>query len=680
MDANYVWPEWKIVRLIGEGSFGKVYEIQREEYGIVYKSAMKVITIPSNQSEIQSAYSKGLDKKGVTEYFHGYVEDLTREFALMAKLRGCNNIVSYEDHKVCEHSDGIGWDILIRMEFLTPLQKWSSQHPLNEAGVIKLGIDICNALELCQQEKIIHRDIKPENIFINDYGFYKLGDFGIARIVDSTASDLSRKGTYNYIAPEIYTNKSYGCSVDIYSLGLVLYGYLNENRLPFLPVEGPIRYTDSDKAFQKRMEGDPIPPPVRGSNALKNVILKAIAYEPGERFATAAEFKKAIEDCVKEIGVSDSGTVRLFPFEEKTAMSLPKRQTKVIHSEVEPNKDVKKELNRKKWGMVPILGIVAVLAVGLVLFVRMMEGQSFIEDVETMEDTSSITSTTTDCYITGEPTVISIGETTDLAFNIGEYIYRHDDSLAWISNDIAIATVDDRGVVTGISAGTVRITGTFDGLEAIIDITVEETVTQDNREDSIPEASATSEISVDSLEIQCYTDILLVGDSINIWLKADNWILEGNSGSIKWSISDSSIAAINEEGILTAHTAGICDVIAEYGGKMASQEIMVVDVDNSSGAIVTADYEKISLGSGGRDTVYLTFDGNVPEYFGATAYYSAGMFLQLEWGELNNNSVSLTVGSSVRTDEKEGYITVLVYDQADINKIIASTKIHVRIN
>lgn len=301
MSAINTWPGWECVREIGNGSFGKVYEIQREDRGKTYKAALKVITIPFSQSEIREAYSEGMNEQNVTEYFQEIVENITEEFALMSEFKGQSNIVSYEDHKVIKHEDGIGWDIIIRMEMLTSLSEWSGEHSLNEADVIAMGRDICHALELCWQKRIIHRDIKPENIFVNEYGDYKLGDFGIARTTEKTRANLSQKGTYMYMAPEVYRGQEYGRTADIYSLGIVLYRYLNENRMPFVPVEGTIRYNDREVAFKRRICGEQIPPPANGSQALKEAILKAVSYAPEERYQSASEFRQALERCVKEI-------------------------------------------------------------------------------------------------------------------------------------------------------------------------------------------------------------------------------------------------------------------------------------------------------------------------------------------------------------------------------------------
>ena len=293
------WPGWECVRQLGAGSFGKVYEIQKIEHGKVYKSALKVISIPQNDADIENAYSEGLDRNGVTEYFKSFVNDFTNEIALMSDLKGYTNIVSYEDHMVIPHEDKIGWDILIKMELLTPLLEWEKEHSLQENDIIRLGIDMCRALELCHKNKIIHRDIKPQNIFVNKNGDFKLGDFGIARVVEKTSSVMSQKGTYTYMAPEVFRGQYYNESADIYSLGIVLYRCLNQNRTPFLPL-GNMNFNDRQTAQERRMAGEEIPEPVSGNEELKQAVLMTLRYNPGKRIQSAAMLRNILEQCWME--------------------------------------------------------------------------------------------------------------------------------------------------------------------------------------------------------------------------------------------------------------------------------------------------------------------------------------------------------------------------------------------
>ena len=287
---------WNITRLLGEGSYGKVFEIERSEFGQTYRAALKVITVPQSSAEVRSVISEGMSVSQAEAYFHGIVEELMHEFSIMFKLKGTANIVSCEDLRVLEHPDGIGWDILIRMELLHPLLPYVYQNPMARRDIIRLGIDICKALELCQRYNIIHRDIKPENIFISDNGDYKLGDFGIARTIERTTSGLSKKGTYSYMAPEVYAGREYGFSVDTYSLGLVLYRMLNKNRGPFLPQPPEaITFSSREQALARRMSGEPLPRPFYGEGRLGEIVLKACAFDPKDRYSSPQQLRQELE-------------------------------------------------------------------------------------------------------------------------------------------------------------------------------------------------------------------------------------------------------------------------------------------------------------------------------------------------------------------------------------------------
>ena len=86
-------------------------------------------------------------------------------------------------------------------------------------------------------------------------GFHHLlGDFGIARIAEKTQMNMSRKGTYSFMAPEVYLGQSYDASIDVYSLGVVMYMYMNDGRVPFMPYyPEPVSAGDQEKAFISRV-------------------------------------------------------------------------------------------------------------------------------------------------------------------------------------------------------------------------------------------------------------------------------------------------------------------------------------------------------------------------------------------------------------------------------------------
>lgn len=291
-----VWPEWELIEKIGEGSFGKVYKAKRTERGRSFYSAIKIISIPASKGELDSVRAEMNNEQSTREYFRNLVEDCIQEIYTMEHFCGNSHVVSFEDFKVVEYLDEIGWDISIRMEYLTSFMDYCTGKELTEKEVIKLGCDLAMALIYCRKLNIIHRDVKPENIFVSRFGDFKLGDFGIAREQAHTMSNMSKKGTYSYMAPEIYKGEKYDSSIDIYSLGIVLYKLMNQNRLPFLSLDKQlITYRDKENALARRMAGEKMPAPVNASAAFSHIILKACAYEPGKRYRKPEDMLRDLE-------------------------------------------------------------------------------------------------------------------------------------------------------------------------------------------------------------------------------------------------------------------------------------------------------------------------------------------------------------------------------------------------
>ncbi len=297
-----LWGKWQIDGLIGQGNFGRVYRVSHEEYGHTYTSAVKMISIPSEE-QYKTAQSMIGDKNGtLRNYFHEMVQSLVNEVNILYSLSGNSNILGYHDHKIIEHQDKIGWDILIRMEYVKSLSQYLTEKQLSRAEIISLGIDICTALDICSKHGIIHRDIKDDNIFYNDDGIFKLGDFGIAMKLSRDGWTTSMSGTPHFMAPEVYRGEPFDASVDLYSLGIVMYRLMNHGRLPFMPpYPGPICSRDSEEAFEKRMKGVPFPRPDQAGAALAKVILKACAFRSEDRYTSPVEMKRALKDILHNL-------------------------------------------------------------------------------------------------------------------------------------------------------------------------------------------------------------------------------------------------------------------------------------------------------------------------------------------------------------------------------------------
>ncbi len=498
---------WHITEKIGEGAFAKVYVIERKELGVTYQSALKVITIPQDKSEIKSIMSDGMSEREATEYYRGFVQSIVGEFVFMSKLKGNSHVVSYEDHQIIEHEDDIGWDILIRMELLTPLVDYTAEKNMDEATVIKLGIDLCKALEFCRKYNIIHRDIKPENIFIAPSGDYKLGDFGIAKTVEKTRVGLSRKGTYAYMAPEIYKGEAYGATVDIYSLGIVMYKLLNNNRTPFMPdYPNTISYEDREIALARRIRGEAVPEPCNGSEKLKNIVMKACSYNAEDRFETAEGMRKALERLLR-------GTERN---EDYSA------DFDGVSKKANEKRKAKRKSFKAKAIIVAAIAVICGISLGAYAF---MQGE--VTNIGGIE----------------EETDIYIGETYAPEYYIEPERFS-DEKIEFDVSDEEIISVNAKGAVTGknIGAGSLTLSAGEYSRKVIINV--------------LPKVTDIYNIE-DEVRIE-------VGESFKIAPKLSPE--EFSDEKVSYIIKDEGIAQVDKNGKITAKSEGHTKLVIKAGG------------------------------------------------------------------------------------------------------------------
>lgn len=287
-----VFDHWQIREFLGSGSGGKtaVFRLVRSDSDRG-ASALKVVNLIEERGSLQALSPRRREEYEAVR--HECSCSAEQEVWMMDDLRGNTNIVDYLDHTFVDWADdtGFGRDLLIRMELLKDLRsEMRSGKCYSEMEILKIGRDICTALILCHRKNILHRDVKPENIFLNKDGNYKLGDFGVSRVLDACPGAVASTGigTYEYWPAEQMTGR-YDTRVDTYSLGLVLYELCNQNRLPFAASV----YATS-KEVSLRLSGAPLPSPCNASPELAAVIMKACAFSPEDRFASAEEMLKAL--------------------------------------------------------------------------------------------------------------------------------------------------------------------------------------------------------------------------------------------------------------------------------------------------------------------------------------------------------------------------------------------------
>jgi serine/threonine-protein kinase len=266
---------YRIVRKIGEGASGLVYEAEHTELG--RRVALKVLA-PGHSSAVDA------------------IERFRAEARAVAKLSHPNLVPLYDFGKSLDGRVFLAMELLVG-ETLDRHVKRAGGMDYREA--VKIGIEACQALEAAHAAGLVHRDLKPANLFLTKDGGLKLLDFGVAMALADVATEQKEKrqkgfaifGTPEYMAPEQVAGEAVDGRCDLYALGCVLYELMTGSAV----FEGTSSVVVMGKQLREEPESLRSRAPKRGiPGELDALVLRALQKDPGARFATAADMRDAL--------------------------------------------------------------------------------------------------------------------------------------------------------------------------------------------------------------------------------------------------------------------------------------------------------------------------------------------------------------------------------------------------
>jgi len=281
------------------------------------KYIVKIISVPASQTKLDALLLTGAypTKEAALEYFKELADGIVEEKKILDDLAQLEGFVAYDDCQIVPMEDATGYDVYLLSPYRMTLDRATARTPLTQLGAVNLGLDLCAALAICRRSGYMHVDIKPSNIVLSGEKEFCIGDLGFTSLSSMQYASLPDKYRSSYTAPEVEDAFSaLSNTMDIYSVGMVLYQIYNNGVLP---------------------SSDEIAAPVLADGEIAEIILKAIARDPAERWQDPVEMGQALVSYMQKNGVNDTPlTAEFFGKQEQNPQEEAAEETEAEPVEV----------------------------------------------------------------------------------------------------------------------------------------------------------------------------------------------------------------------------------------------------------------------------------------------------------------------------------------------------------
>lgn len=300
---------------VGAGGFGTVYKAHQESLRRDVAVKMVANTVKDRKVRIR----------------------FEREIQAMGMLSGHPNIVTVYDSGFT--AAGQPYILMDFMDQGSLTDRMDREGTLPYPDVMDLMVKVCGALETAHQAGILHRDIKPENVLVSAYGEPKLGDFGIARLKGGPETGTSSlTASIEHVSPELLEAQAPSIASDIYALGSTMFKLLTGTAAFIRPTD------ESIVPALTRIRDEPVPDLRQQGvpDLVAGIVERAMAKDPGARYASAADMGHAIREVQRQLGIG----MTALPIREEEAAKA-RDATRTIHSD-----DIQQSMDDIRAGLV----------------------------------------------------------------------------------------------------------------------------------------------------------------------------------------------------------------------------------------------------------------------------------------------------------------------------------------
>lgn len=253
---------------------------------------VKIIAVPASQTQLDALLVTGAykDPAAALDYFREQADGIAAEAELLKKLSRLEGFLPYEGWQVAPmKKNRLGYHVYLVGEYRRSLEKFLRRHAITHLEAVNLGLDICSALAMCRQAGYLYIDLKPTNVFVGEDKTFRIGDLGFAPLDSLKYMSMPEKYCSDYCAPEAHDSMcTLNDTMDTYALGMMLYRIYNSNTLPTVEA------------------GQPLPAPALADEEMAQIILKACAPNPEDRWKDPSEMGQALVAYMQSGSVSDA--------------------------------------------------------------------------------------------------------------------------------------------------------------------------------------------------------------------------------------------------------------------------------------------------------------------------------------------------------------------------------------
>lgn len=251
------------------------------------KYLFKCLSVPESQTHVEGLkYSGAIKTVGEAQaYYSKVVNGYKIELETLKELAKNHTIACFTNWSIIPKDDAVGFDIHLLASDKQTLSDYLASTAMTQAKAANLGMDLCRSLMDLRSAGYVHSNIKPSNVYLNSKGHFVLGDLGIISLDELKYAAIPERRLGKYTAPELFDVMQYpNTTVDIYSIGLMLYNIYNGGHNPFED-----EHTSAKGASEKRISGCRLPAPLFADYEMAEIILKACAFAPADRYQTPEE-------------------------------------------------------------------------------------------------------------------------------------------------------------------------------------------------------------------------------------------------------------------------------------------------------------------------------------------------------------------------------------------------------